>query len=156
MTKRTNVVRNIITSGAVVLATGLGTVGVASAATNHSSPTLNVKLPHGTSDRPGDGGGMSDGPGATALTGATLTSAEASANAAVPNATVEHAFAGPNSTYVVIMKKSDATHVRVIENSSFVVTSTLAGLPTPPPGAIKGMPRPGGLNSGDAPGSSDH
>ena len=155
MTKRTIAVRHILAGGAVVLATGLGTVGVASAATNHSSPTLNVKLPHGMSDRPGDAGGWSDGPGATPLSGATLTSAEASANAAVPNATVEHALAGANSTYVVIMKKTDGTYVTVIENASFVVTSTQAGLPTVPAGAMGGMPGPGGATSGDAPGSLD-
>ena len=154
MTKRTMAVRNILAGGAVVLATGLGTVGVASAATNHSSPTLNVKLPHGVSDLPGDGA-MPDGPRATPLSGTTLSSAEASANAAEPNATVEHALAGPNSTYVVIMKKSDGSHVAVTENSSFVVTSTQVGLPTPPPGTMRGMPRPDGPNSGEAIGSSN-
>ena len=155
MTKRTMAVRNILAGGAVVLTTGLGTIGVASAATNHSSPTLNAEVAHGVRDLPSDGPHPGDGPDATPLSGATLTSAEASANAAVPNATVEHAFAGANSTYVVIMKKSDGTHVTVIENSSFVVTSTQAGLPTPPFGTMRGMPRPDGPNSGEAIGSSN-
>jgi hypothetical protein len=119
--------RNIIAGGAVVLATGLGTVGVASAATNHSTPTLNVKLPHGLGERPGDGGAFPDGPGGSPLSAAALTSAQAAASAAVPNATLQHAFQGPNSTYVVIMEKSDGTYVTVIENSSFVVTSTHNG-----------------------------
>ncbi len=64
-------------------------------------------------------------------------------------------MAGPNSTYVVVLKKTDGTYVTVIENSSFVVTSNTAGLPTPPAGAFGPGSPFDGANPGDAPGSSN-
>lgn len=125
MNKRIVTVRNMITGGAVVLTGALGTAGIASAATSHTtSPThLTIKSVTGSRDLPGDPGRMPPGPGEFALSGATLASAVAAATAAVPNATVVHAEAGANSTYVVHMKKADGTFVRVVENASFVVSS---------------------------------
>ena len=142
MTKRAFALRSILTSGAVVLAAGLGTAGVAAAASNPTPPSLSIKLPGGATGHHGEGFGRPDGPHAPALTGATLTSATAAANTAVPGATVVRTMAGPNSTYVVVLKKTDGTFVTVIENSSFAVTSTLNG---------RG-PRPGeGPHAPDAP-----
>ena len=128
MTKKILGLRYMITGGAVVLAAGLGTAGVASAATSHTSTTINVKLPAAAGDRPDGALGAPHGTAEAPLTGATLTSAVASANAAVPNATVIGTEAGPNGTYQVHLKKSDGTYVTVVENSSFVVTSTVKDL----------------------------
>lgn len=124
MTKKNAGVRRMITSGAVVLAAGLGTAGVASAATAHTATTITVKAPPAPGDGPDGHYGMPHGPGHRLLTGATLTSAVAAATAAVPNSTVIHAESGPHGTYDVHLKKSDGTYVRVVENSNFVVTST--------------------------------
>jgi len=140
MNKKVVGLRNIITGGAVVLAAGLGTVGVASAATTHTVTHITAKS--ASTDSATDPG---HGPGEAPLTGATLTSAVAAANAAVPNATVIRAEAGPNSTYEVHMKKADGSLVTVVENASFVVTSTHADAGTPPFGAppvdVQGGPR---------------
>lgn len=85
---------------------------------------------------PGDPAKLGHGPGETLLTGSTFTSAVASANVAVPNATVLRAETDPQgATYEVHMMKADGTYVTVKENSSFVVTSIQSGLGTPPVGA---------------------
>jgi len=147
MNKKVVGLRNIITGGAVVLAAGLGTVGVASAATTHTVTHLTAKS--ASTDLATDPG---HGPGEAPLTGATLTSAVAAANAAVPNATVIRAESGPNSTYEVHMKKADGSLVTVVENASFVVTSTHADAGTPPfgPGG-PGGPGHFGHGPGEAP-----
>ena len=134
MTKKNVGLRYMMTGGAVILATGLGTAGVASAATSHAATTITVKLPAAGVDRPDGGPGDAMRAPQASLTGATLSSAVASASAAVPNSTLIHAEAGPHGTYVVHLKKSDGTYVTVVENASFVVTSTHAD-PGPRPGA---------------------
>ena len=151
MTKKILGLRYIMTGGAVVLAAGLGTAGVASAATSHASTTITVKLPAVGSERPDGAPGAPGAPGGfaeTPLTGATLTSAVASANAAVPNATVVRAEVGANATYEVLLKKSDGTYVTVVENSSFVVTSTVDGRGPRRDGAPGAMGDPAKLING--------
>ena len=84
---------------------------------------------------PGDPAKLTHGPRETLLTGSSLTSAVASANAAVPNATVVRAETdAQGGTYEVHLKKADGTYVSVKENASFVVTSTESGFGTPPVG----------------------
>ena len=103
----------------------------------------------GPTGAPGDPAKLAHGRGETLLTGSSLTSAEASANAAVPNASVVRAETdAQGATYEVHMKKSDGTYVTVKENASFVVTATQAGFGTAPVGA-PGAPDPhpaGNLN----------
>jgi hypothetical protein len=65
---------------------------------------------------------------------------------------VQRAFAGPNSTYVVIMKKSDGTYDAVIENSSFVVTTTRSVPGAMPAGPMSDHHHPDGPPAG-VPGS---
>lgn len=125
MTKRIWRVRNMVTGGAVVLTSALGTAGVASAATTHSVNTthLSIKSSTSTHDLSGDPTTLPTKPGETSLTGSTLSSVDAAASASVPAATVIRAESGPNSTYVVHVKKATGSYVTVIENSSFTVTS---------------------------------
>jgi hypothetical protein len=139
MTKKILGLRYMITGGAVVLATGLGTVGVASAATSHAATTITVKSPAAAGDWPDGAPGSPHGTPPAALTGTTLTSAVAAANAAVPDATVLGTQAGPNGTYLVHLKEADDTYATVVENSSFVVTSTVKDL-APGPGDHLGDP----------------
>jgi hypothetical protein len=142
MTKRVLGLRSIMIGGAVVLAAGLGTAGVASAATTHATSTtahLTVKMSKAADDRLGDPATMTHGPGETLLTGTDLTSAVSSAQAAVPSTTVARAETdAQGATYEVHLKKSDGTYVTVKENASFVVTSTQTGFGTRPAGARDG------------------
>ena len=152
MTMKFLTARHLIT-GAVILTAGLGTAGVASAATA-STPATTTVTTHVSAKSttppwggPGGPGGSGDpatmplGPGQTLLTGSTLTSADAAASAAVTDATVVRSLTGPSGTYLVIMKKSDGTYVTVVENSSFVVTSTDDGFgPGPRGGHGQGDP----------------
>jgi hypothetical protein len=157
MTKRVLRLRNIMTGGAVVLAAGLGTAGVASAATTHATSTtthLTVKLSKAADDLPGDPTTMTHGPGETLLTGNNLTSAVNSVQAAVPNATVVRAETdAQGATYEVHLKKSDGTYVTEKENASFAVTSTQTGYGTRSAGARDGHdghfgpPRVGGTGA---------
>jgi len=88
------------------------------------------------------------------LTGSTLTSAVASANLAVPNATVVRAESdAQGATYEVHLKKNDGTYVTVKENATFVVTSTQSGFGAPPAGAMNGGRVPDGAPMAGAPGS---
>jgi hypothetical protein len=156
MTKKILGLRYMITGGAVVLAAGLGTAGVASAATSHTSTTINVKLPAAASDRPDGAPGAPHGTAEASLTGATLTSAVASANAAVPNSTVVRAETDTQgASYEVQLKKADGTYVTMKENASFVVTSTQTGFGTPPAGAMNGGRLPDGAPTSVASGSSN-
>ena len=111
MKKKIPTMRTMITGGAVVLTSALGTAGVASAASTHaantSSLTLNtVSVAH---DGPGESTTWSPRPHGAPVTGATLTSVTAAALAAVPNATVVHADADVNGTYHVLLKKTGPT-----------------------------------------------
>ena len=67
--------------------------------------------------------------GETALTGATLDSASASALKAVPGGTVTGATTENDATgaYEVHITKADGTHVKVIEDASFAVLSVTSG-----------------------------
>jgi hypothetical protein len=129
----------VITGGAVILATGLGTAGVASAATTHNTSTstshLTVRTSTPTGIAPGNPASLTHGPGETLLTGTDLTSAVAAANAAVPDATVVRAETdSAGSPYEVHMLKADGTYVTVKLNASFTVTSIEKGFGTPPAG----------------------
>ena len=139
MTKKILGLRSVITGGAVILATGLGTAGVASAATTHSTTTstshLTVRTSTPTGIAPGNPASLTHGPGETLLTGTDLTSAVAAANAAVPDATVVRAETdSAGSPYEVHMLKADGTYVTVKLNASFTVTSIEKGFGTPPAG----------------------
>jgi hypothetical protein len=127
----------MITGGVLVLTSTLGVAGVASAATTHnaSHSQLTIKSVAGSRDLRGDPSNTAPGPGQKLLTGSTLSSAEAAADTAVPNATVLRAESGPNGTYEVHMKKVDGTDVTVLENSSFTVTSVDQGSGPGRPGA---------------------
>ncbi len=94
---------------------------------------------------PGDPATLTHGPGETLLTGATLTSAVAAAEAAEPGATVVRAETdAQGATYEVHMKKTDGTYVTVKENASFTET----GFGTPPAGAPgAGAPGDGGVGT---------
>jgi uncharacterized membrane protein YkoI len=82
--------------------------------------------------RGGDHGGDHGGPGnETELTGATKTSAEAAALAAVPGGTVERSSAedpsdASGAKYEVHVTKADGSEVEVLEDASFTVLSTKA------------------------------
>jgi hypothetical protein len=130
-------VRNMITGGAVIITSALGTAGVASAATTHTASTTHLTIKSVTSSRdlPGDPSTMPPGPGRTVLTGTVLTSAVAAADTAVPNATLVRAESGPNGSYEVHMKKADGAYATVVENSSFTVTSLETGFGAGDPGS---------------------
>jgi hypothetical protein len=139
MTKKIFGLRSVITGGAVILATGLGTAGVASAATTHNTSTstshLSVRTSTPTGVAPGNPADLTHGPGETLLTGTDLTSAVAAATAAVPNATVVRAETdSAGSPYEVHMLKADGSYVTVKLNASFTVTSIEKGFGTPPAG----------------------
>ena len=76
----------------------------------------------------------------TALTGDALAKATAAAQAAVPDGTVLRAEQDADGSMHVHVSKADGTHVRVLLDSSFQVTS------------VQDMPARGGRGSG---GSSD-
>ena len=98
---------------------------------------------------PGDPIKMNNGPGETLLTGASLTSASSSANAAEANATVLRAETDiQGSVYEVHMKKVDGTYVMVKENAIFVVASIPSGVGTSP------SQRPGGSHDWGPPGGT--
>jgi hypothetical protein len=65
------------------------------------------------------------------LTGEAAEKAKAAAQAAVPDATVDHAFKAPprgpdaDAAYVVIMEKADGTHVAVLLDKDFTVLRTV-------------------------------
>ncbi len=98
----------------------------------------------GRSRLPGDPTTMVHGLGETALTGATLSAAVASANAAVPNATVLRAETdAPGATYEVHVKTVGGAYETVKENSSFAVISVQSSVGTPPVGAPAALGAPG-------------
>ena len=72
---------------------------------------------------------MAGGNGETALTGTTLSSATAAALAAVPGGTVVSATTENDAStgaYEVIVRTTDGSHVKVIEDASFTVLSVTA------------------------------
>jgi hypothetical protein len=156
MAMKIRAVRNIITGSALVVAAGLGTAGVASAATTHVASTTHVSArtssPAGAPlGNPAD---LTHGPGETLLTGSTLTSAVAAAEAAVPGATVVRAETDSSgSPYEVHMLKADGTYVTVKLNDSFTVTAIEKGFGKPPAGTHPvGAPPAGSMAAGFAPG----
>jgi hypothetical protein len=136
MTKRILTMRNMITGGVVIITSALGTAGVASAASTHTASTTHLTIKSVTSSRdlPGDPSTMPLGPSETVLSGTALSSAVAAADTAVPNATVLRAESGSSGIYEVHMKKADGTHVTVVEDSSFTVTSVDEGFGSGNPG----------------------
>ena len=95
----------------------LGVGAVANAATHHKKVNRASTMSGATSE--------------TVLTGATLTSASDAAIAAVPGGTVTRASTENPSdpsgaAYEVHVKKSDGSHVEVLEDSSFKVLSVAA------------------------------
>jgi hypothetical protein len=103
-------------------ALAIGGVGLANAASTSSTSTTTHHA----------GPPMGGNPNETALTGATLTSASDAAIAAVPGGTVVRATTedpkeGTGAAYEVDVKKTDASHVQVLEDGSFKVLSAKAG-----------------------------
>jgi hypothetical protein len=121
----------------------------ASAASQRTAPGMNGQAPPGApgassaTGASGATGGMGRGPGGPGgpggqaeLTGATATKAKAAAVKAA-GGTADHTFKNPSgSGYVVIVEKSDGTHVFVELDSNFKVTAkrTMQG----PPGGVQG------------------
>jgi hypothetical protein len=134
--------RRLAATGAVVVGAGLGAAGVASAASGGTTTTTTPATPTtpttGTACKGPMARGGTPGFAGTALTGTDMASATAAAEAAVPGATVQRAMTGPPGVaYVVIMKRSDGSYVRVNLDAGFQVTSTADGLwAGPPPGPL--------------------
>jgi hypothetical protein len=129
--------RRLIVGTAVVLGTGAGAAGIASAAsggtTTSTVPTSGSTPPAGSVSAAAPTGSCG-----TALTGTELSDATAAATAAVPGATVVRAETGMGTvTYQVQMKKTDGTYVTVELDASYKVISvqTGVGMPSggPPP-----------------------
>ena len=143
--------QNALLSGSLILGVGLGTAGIAAAASGSSttvsdpSTATSAPCPHG----PGDPATMAHGPYETSLSGSDQAKATAAAQAAVAGATVLRAEAGPSGTYEVHMKKSDSSYVTVILNSNFVETSIEPGFGPRPHGP--GPMGPRGNRPTDAP-----
>jgi hypothetical protein len=145
MTAKIFALRTILGGGVLIVATGLWTAGVASAATPHhiANPTSGVSAHTSTlRTKPmGDAVDLSHGPGETLLTGTDLTSADVAALAAVPGATVVRSETdSTGSAFEVHLRRSDGTYVTAKLNSSFVVTSIENGFgagpcTTPPTGS---------------------
>ncbi len=150
MEKRIFGLRHIITGGTVVLVTGLGTAGIASAATastsnNATTTSVSARTPAPSGTPPGNPATLAHGPGETLLTGSDLTSAVAAAEVAVPDATVVRAETdSAGSPYEVHMLKADGTYVTVTLSDGFVVTSVENGFGPGPTGVTPmGAPRTG-------------
>jgi hypothetical protein len=135
--------RRALVAGAIVAGAGLGTAGVASAATSSTtSPAASTVAPSGGSTgtppagAAGDPATMMHGPNETLLTGTDLQKATAAATAAVPGATVIRAETNSASAspYEVHMKESDGTDVTVELNSSFGAITTVSGFGAGPAG----------------------
>jgi uncharacterized membrane protein YkoI len=107
-----------------VLGVGVGGVAVA-ATTKHAKKHTTAKTKKHAASSPAGGGSE------TALTGDTLASAKAAAEAAVPGGTVWRASTeNPSDTsgaaYEVHVTKSDGSEVEVLLDSSFKVLATNA------------------------------
>jgi hypothetical protein len=147
--------RQLLALTALVAGVGIGSAGIASAATTStaapaasSSSSAPTAPPSGTAPDPAT---LSHGPGETLLTGSTLTSAEAAATAAEPGATIVRAETdAQGATYEVHMKKADGTYVTVKEDATFKVTSTESGFGAGPAGAPGGAPSSSGSSSGSS------
>ena len=144
--------RNALLSGSLILGAGLGTAGIAAAASGPS--TTSTPASSAPTSRPcphtGDPDSMGQGPRETLLTGSDLVTATAAAQAAVPGATVLRAETDPSGAYEVHMKKSDGTFVTVTLDSSFAETSIETGVGPGPHGP--GPMGPRGNRPTDAPG----
>jgi hypothetical protein len=163
MSRRSSLIRKSLVTGAVVAGAGIGAAGIASAATGTTSTSnpassagSSPSAPRSSSSAPlaagpngappagaqGNPAAMTHGPNETLLTGTDLQKADASANAAVPGATVIRAETDSSgaSPYEVHMKKADGTYVTVELNSNFAPIKTISGFGAGPAG---GAP-PGG------------
>jgi len=127
---------------AMVAGVGLGTAGIASAATTTTGTTGSTTTSSSTgtpaSSTLPDPATLAHGPGETLLTGTTLTRAVAAAEAAEPGATVVRAETdAQGATYEVHMKKADGSYVTVKLDASFAVTATESGFGAGPPSGSK-------------------
>jgi len=144
MAPKSTRIRTWLITSAVVAGAGLGTAGIASAAstasTNGTSAPSSTTAPP-TGSAPGsapaaDPAAMAHGPNETVLTGSDLASATDAAKAAVSGATAVRAETdSAGSAFEVHMKKSDGTFVTVKLDSSFKVTSTDQGFGPGPAGS---------------------
>ena len=118
-----------------------GAVTVAIAALAGTSPALAARRPahthirhtrhHAVTSTSTSGSSSSQGNGETALTGSTLSSADAAAIAANPGATANNATTETDSSlsgaaYEVHITKADGSRAVVIEDASFNVLATQA------------------------------
>ncbi len=120
--------RRLIVGTAVVLGTGAGAAGIASAAsggtTTTTVPTTGSTPPAGSVSAAAPTGSCG-----TALTGTELSDATAAATAAVPGATVIRAeTAMGTAAYQVHMKKADGTDVTVELDASYKVIAVQSGV----------------------------
>jgi ABC-type transport system substrate-binding protein len=122
--------------GGAVGATLVGSAGAAETTTSSTSPAAAATAPDTTSGQPAgqqprdpsQGGHMANGITETLLTGDAKTKAEAAAQAAVPDGTIERSETdAEGAAYEVHMTKSDGSEVTVKLDSSFNVTGTETG-----------------------------
>lgn len=160
MTRNSRTLRRALVTAAVVVGAGLGSAGVATAASSRgtspagsssatapsggsSSSSAPPGAPSGT---PPDPSTLTHGPGETLLTGTDLQKATAAAEAAVPGASVVRAETDSSGAepYEVHMKKSDGSDVTVELDSSFDAVRTVSGFGSGPPnGQGRGRPSAG-------------
>ena len=155
--KKTLGMRGLVAGGAVALAVGIGTAGIASASTNTTSSTSSTSTigssatvvtstpPSGAAMNPAT---LTHGPGETLWTGTELSEALAAAKAAEPGATVVRAETNSSgaSAYEVHMLTSGGSYVTVELNDSFTVVGTVSGFGAGPSGSAA-VPSPGGAPS---------
>ncbi len=144
-----SVIRSMVAGGAVVLAAGVGSAGLASASTtttaSTSSSSLTATPPSSSTMNPAT---LAHGPGETLLTGTALSQAVAAAKAAQPGASVVRAETNSSgaSAYEVHMLESDGSYVTVELSDSFTVVGTVTGFGAGPRGSA-GAPTPGAAPS---------
>lgn len=170
MNRKPSRARQLLVGAALVLGTGAGAAGIASAATASDSASSTQQPAASSSAQPTPPSGRSagaatpqldanrtalpdpaslpNGPGETALTGDDLAKATAAAEGAVSGATVVRAEtdSSGDATYEVHMKKADGSFTTVELDSSFVVTKTIDGFGPGP----KGAPAPQGPGAAPA------
>ena len=119
--------------GGAVGATLVGSAGAAETTTSSTAPAATSTAPataDPTAGQPSHGGGPHQANGITEelLTGDAKTKAEAAAQAAQPDATVERSETdAEGAAYEVHMRKADGSEITVKLDSSFNVTGTEQG-----------------------------